>query len=250
MVRKHMVLKRKMGGKMSGTRSFTVMAGLVLIIASVLTLPSCGGGGGGGQQQQHAPTYALSGSVSGAVLQGVTVTLSGAAAGTTSTDVSGKFSFSGLANGSYTITASMANYAFTPASQDEVISSASVTNINFTSANAYSISGNVVNGSALPIAGVTMTLTGGSLASALTATTDASGNYTFSGVVTNGTYTLTPSKSQTRKVCVGVSLPNGMLVTDYYTFSPSTPSIPISGADVTGENFVGTQIVWHGACPV
>jgi hypothetical protein len=206
---------------------------LVLFLALGL-VASCGGGGGGSSNNTNSPTYTLSGTISGAVQPGVTITLSGAGSGTTSTDASGHYSFSGLGNGAYTVTASKANYAFTPASQPVLINNASGTNINFAGANAYSISGNVVNGSALPIAGVTMTLTGGNLASAMTAMTDASGNYVFNGLVTNGTYTLTPSKSESYTYCT--------TLTGYasYTFSPTSVVVSVSGADTPGENFTGT----------
>jgi hypothetical protein len=52
------------------------------------------------------------------------------------------------------------------------------------------------------------------------ATTDASGNYTISGL-SDGTYTVTP-------ILAG------------YTFAPATASATVSGADVTGVNFTST----------
>jgi hypothetical protein len=52
------------------------------------------------------------------------------------------------------------------------------------------------------------------------ATSDASNNYTITGLA-NGTYTVTPSKS-------GCS------------FSPTSLSVTISGANVTGNNFIAT----------
>ena len=65
--------------------------------------------------------YAISGqvTVSGiAPLSGLTVTLSGAASNSTKTDVSGTYSFSGLAaGGSYTITPSAGDYTFSPSGQ-------------------------------------------------------------------------------------------------------------------------------------
>ena len=65
--------------------------------------------------------YAISGqvTVSGiAPLSGLTVTLSGAASNSTKTDVSGTYSFSGLAaGGSYTVTPSASDYTFSPSGQ-------------------------------------------------------------------------------------------------------------------------------------
>ncbi len=77
----------------------------------------------------------------------------------------------------------------------------------------YSISGTVTyNNIGLP--GVSMSLTGTSSANV---TTDSSGHYTFSGL-TNGNYTITPSK------------PN-------YTFAPLNISQTVSGSNITGVNF-------------
>jgi hypothetical protein len=78
-------------------------------------------------------TYSISGTVSGDVANGVTMTLSGAGTGTTTTNSSGTYSFSGLANGTYTVTPSLSGYTFTPSSQSVTISGANRTGINFTS---------------------------------------------------------------------------------------------------------------------
>jgi hypothetical protein len=83
-------------------------------------------------------------------------------------------------------------------------------------ATTYSISGIVtVSGSGL--SGVSMTLTGTSLA---TVTTDTSGNYTFSGL-SNGNYTVTPSKAG-------------------YAFAPTSIAVTISGANQEDKNFTAT----------
>ncbi len=214
-------------------RVFGLYLCLVLLLALGL-VASCGGGGGGSSNNANSHTYTLSGVVSGAVQPGVTITLSGAGTGSTTTNASGAYSLSGLANGYYTVTASKSNYAFTPASQVVGINYANAT-ANFVSENVYSISGNVADGSvSAGIQDVTMTLTGAGLASALTVTTDVSGNYAFSGLVTNGTYTLTPSK--------GVSYTYCITLTGYasYTFSPTSIVVSVSGADTPSENFIGT----------
>lgn len=78
---------------------------------------------------------------------------------------------------------------------------------------AFSISGKVTSGR-LTVSEVTMTLAG---AADATATTDGNGNYTFTGLA-NGVYTITPSKT-------------GL------TFTPSSRTVTINGANVTGQNF-------------
>ena len=60
------------------------------------------------------------------------VTLGGAASATTTANSSGAYSFSGLSNGSYTVTPSNTGYTFTPANQSVMVSGANVSGINFT----------------------------------------------------------------------------------------------------------------------
>jgi hypothetical protein len=79
------------------------------------------------------PTYSASGSVSGTGLAGVTVSLTGAATASTTTDETGSYSFTGLANGGYTLTASRDGYVFSPPSLAVEIKDASVTRQDFIS---------------------------------------------------------------------------------------------------------------------
>lgn len=76
-------------------------------------------------------TYSVSGAVSGAVVSGVTVTLSGAGSATTATSGSGTFSFANLVNGNYTVTASKSGYTFSPSSATANVSGANIVNANF-----------------------------------------------------------------------------------------------------------------------
>ena len=80
-------------------------------------------------------TYSISGTVTdsdtGFGLEDVTMTLSGDASDTTTTDASGNYSFSGLANGSYTVTPSLTNYTFAPLTSVVTRSGADVTNVDF-----------------------------------------------------------------------------------------------------------------------
>lgn len=84
--------------------------------------------------QAASSIYSISGTVTGtkgAPLAGVTMTLSGAAAGTISTDTAGNYSFTGLANGTYTVTPSAVGYRFSPAYKNVTVSGANVTGVNF-----------------------------------------------------------------------------------------------------------------------
>ena len=78
-------------------------------------------------------TWSISGTISPvAVGTGVTVSLSGGASTTATTDASGNYIFSGLMNGTYTATPSKTGYTFIPASQPVTVSGGNQTAINFT----------------------------------------------------------------------------------------------------------------------
>jgi hypothetical protein len=78
-------------------------------------------------------THRISGTVSGAIASGVTVKLSGAGSKSATTDSSGTYSFTGLVNGSYTITPSLTGYTFSPTSASVTLSSLDITGADFIS---------------------------------------------------------------------------------------------------------------------
>jgi formylglycine-generating enzyme required for sulfatase activity len=160
------------------------------------------------------PTYSISGTVSGGVLSGVIINLTGATTASTTTDSSGNYSFGNIANGNYTMTASKTGYTFIPV-RSITVNGANITGQNFAAtANTYNISGTV---SGAVVSGVNITLTG---TGSVSTTTDASGNYSFSGAA-NGSYTITPSMTG-------------------YTFNPTSSSLTVNNVDVTGKNFTST----------
>ena len=59
-----------------------------------------------------APTYEISGIVSGSAAGGVVVTLNGSNVGSTVTDPAGNYSFSGLVSGTYTLNAALPEFSF------------------------------------------------------------------------------------------------------------------------------------------
>jgi len=157
------------------------------------------------------PTFSISGNVTGPGGVGATVSLSGTSTATTTTDGSGNYSFNGLVNGSYTVSASNGSYVITPASQTILINGSNGVANFASSPPTYGITG-TISGSGGPNAIVT--LNGASFAST---TADASGNYSFTGLV-NGPYFVT------------VGNPG-------YVFTPATQDVVINNSNYTGLNF-------------
>ena len=155
--------------------------------------------------------YSIVGSISGSGGSGAIVNLTGAATASATADANGNFSFNSLANGSYTVTPSNGNDAFTPSNQAVTINSAHAMSVNFTSPTTYNLSGTISGPGG---SGATVSLSG---ASSATTTADGSGNYTFTGLA-NGSYTVTPS--------------NGS-----YIFTPLSQSTTIKGANLSAFNF-------------
>jgi plastocyanin len=81
----------------------------------------------------QAVTYSISGQVTltGSGLSGVTMALTGASSATAITDASGNYTFTGLDNGSYTITPSRTGFTFSPTSSPRTVSGADITAVNF-----------------------------------------------------------------------------------------------------------------------
>ncbi|MCB1629168.1 MAG: proprotein convertase P-domain-containing protein [Xanthomonadales bacterium] len=85
----------------------------------------------------------------------------------------------------------------------------------------YTVSGTVTTSTGVGISGVTVS------AGSNSTTTNSSGAYTISNLAA-GSYTISPSASG-------------------YTFSPTTRSVTISSANVTGQNFTGTAVPVNNA---
>ncbi|MEK6747831.1 MAG: carboxypeptidase regulatory-like domain-containing protein [Pseudomonadota bacterium] len=170
-------------------------------------------------------TFNISGLIvdgTNAPVSGVIIALSGSATMSTTTNTSGRYTFTGLAVGAYTVTPAQTNTSFTPVSRAVNITRASANALNFTTApvattTTYSIAGNIATSSGSGINGVTLTLSGGGTGSV---TTDANGNYIISGL-NNGVYTVTPSLTG-------------------YSFVPSNRTATLNNANVAGINYVGT----------
>lgn len=118
---------------------FKFMQFVLLFSLISMILAACGGGGGGeggfgfssgssdnNPTSQPSINFSISGTVSGDINQGVTIALSGAGNNSIMTDASGQYRFTGLANGSYTVTPSLEGYTFTPTTLTLVVSGADV----------------------------------------------------------------------------------------------------------------------------
>jgi hypothetical protein len=161
-----------------------------------------------------APTFIITGTISGSGGSGATVKLTGAATATVTANTSGVFTFTGLKNGSYTVTPTKTGFVYTPASRAVTVNGANAT-ANFSSAvPTFTITGTISGAGG---SGATVKLTGTATA---TVTASASGVYTFTGV-TNGSYTVTPTKSG-------------------HTFTPGSKTTTVNSANVTGLNFSAT----------
>jgi len=173
------------------------------------------------------PTFSISGTVSGAVVSGVTINLVGASTAATTTDGSGNFSFIGLSAGNYTLTPSKAGYIFTPASQGEIVTSTNITGVAFSAAVAptWSISGSITPASLS--SGATVTLSG---AASATTTADSSGNYAFNSLQ-SGSYQVTPTKS-------GVA------------FTPASQTLSLSVGNASTVNFTAETAVGTAALAI
>jgi hypothetical protein len=174
-----------------------------------------------GQDFVAAATHKIAGRVSGDVLEGVKVTLSGGATGEATTDASGYYELADLRDGSYVLTPSLDGYTFTPAQRPVTLSGASVGNADFAASLAtaatYTVSGSV---SGAVQRGVTVTLQDGQGDPADVATTDVAGAFAFQAV-SPGNYLVIPSH-------------------DDYTFAPASRFVVVGSASIAGQAFTAT----------
>jgi len=94
------------------------------------TLVACGGGGGGGGNTTHSLSGVVTSAFDETGIQGVEISLSGAGTESTTTDISGGYSFTGLANGSYILTPALADAIFIPDNIQVMIADANVSDVD------------------------------------------------------------------------------------------------------------------------
>jgi hypothetical protein len=159
-------------------------------------------------------TWSVSGTISPASGgAGAVLTLSGSPQRTTTADGSGNFSFTGVADGVYTASASKSGFTFSPGTRTVTVNGGNVTGVNFV-AQAVPTSWNV-SGSVTPAAyGVNASMVLGGAGGVLV---DSAGNYRFANVP-NGTFTIVPDKPG-------------------FAFTPRSLTVTVNGGDVIGVNF-------------
>ena len=158
-------------------------------------------------------SWSISGTITpGSDGAGTALFIPGALVSTTA-DSSGRFSFTNMPNGTYTVRPSKAGYTFSPIERSVTINGGNVIGVDFTAQRiptSWKISGTVTPASY----GVSAIMTLGESGDVLV---DSAGNYQF-GQVPNGTFTIVPNKAG-------------------YAFTPRSQTVTMNGGDVTGVNF-------------
>jgi hypothetical protein len=137
-------------------------------------------------------TYNISGKVSGS---SATLTLSGTASRSTTTDSLGNYSFTGLPNGSYIVAPSKSGYTFSPSTASVTIYGSSKTGVNFTATavptsiqHKVTLSWKASTSTNLKGYNVYRAATAGGAFTKLTASPVATTTYTDSSVASGRTY--------------------------------------------------------------
>ena len=165
----------------------------------------------------QSDSHILSGTVSGDIREGVTLTLSGDSSATASSDSQGNFSFQ-LPCGHYFLKASKAGYTFSPDQREITIQGSDSLHNDFASARLpYSISGRIT-GEVQKDVTVTLSSQGTKIAETLT---DAQGNFSFTA--SGGSYTLTPAKAGCK-------------------FEPKSLEITLQGTNSSGLQFTSMKL--------
>ncbi len=125
----------------------------------------------------------------GAGISGATVSDGSAS---TTTNSTGYYTFSGVAPGTYSVTASASGY--TSSTKSATTTAGATSTINFQLATFGSIAGKVTNKSGSAIRNAAVAITGGLIATTANTTTNGGGKYN-SGSIPVGTYTVTVSAS-------------------------------------------------------
>ena len=189
-------------------------------------------------------TGTLSGTVvniaNNAPIAGATVSFSG---GSTTTNASGFYQFTGVPSGTYSVTA--VSTGFFAVTESAAVSSGQTTTLNFRLSTGGKIAGTVTSSSGAAIAGASVHILGGSVTQNITLTTDASGAYA-TDFVSTGNYTVVASASGFASQSKSTTVTSGQTATVNFTLLSAagtgalvgtvvniSNNVPISGATVT-----------------
>jgi ELWxxDGT repeat protein len=162
-------------------------------------------------------TYTISGRVTDGAGNGVAGVTVSAGERSATTDASGFYALSGLPTGVYTLTATRSGYQITPASRTVTVND-HLNGQDFTATLlTYTIGGRVTDSAGNGVAGVTVS------AGERSATTDATGFYTISGLPT-GVYTLTATRSG-------------------YQITPASRTVTVND-HLSGQDFTATLLTY------
>jgi Glycosyl hydrolases family 16 len=192
-----------------------VLLGLLVASPFFLAALSGCGSGGGSFNPPPAPSSSISGTITNGA--GASVALTGTKSATTIADSSGNFTFTGLANGAYTLTPSKAGLSFNPPSQPVTVNGSSIVGINFTASPQPTFS---ISGAISPVTGGSGAAVALSGTAAASVTASASGGYSFAGLV-NGNYVVAPSNTG-------------------FVFTPATEPVTVNNASVINVDFTAS----------
>lgn len=202
-------------------------------------------------------TFAISGTVTGTGVNGTTLTITGGA--TTKTDSAGNYQFTGVKNGSYTITPSQNGFVFSPTSRVVNVNGSNVTGVNFTGSapaltsltmnpssvtGGTSSTGTVTISSPAPTGGLTVSLSDNSSSSSTPAAvtvvagaTSATFTVTTTGVATQTTVTISGSFN-------GVTQSAGLTIVP-----PSLKTFVVNPTTVVGGGSSTATVTLTGPAP-
>jgi hypothetical protein len=168
--------------------------------------------------------YQISGRIvdgGGAGLARVTLQLEGGGYGTTQTDADGNYSFNNLIVARrYDVTPTRAGWSFAPQTYTNTdLRGNQTANFNATRL-TYTLSGRTIDANGAPLSGVTLNLGGTQTA---TTQTDAQGNYAFTGLASEGNYTVNAAHAN-------------------YTFTPTEQTFNNLLSNLPLSDFTGTRI--------
>lgn len=206
------------------------------LLAALSFLAGCSGDGDG-RSPSPDPTYAISGTVTGA--SAVTVEIGGGLQWSTTTDASGRYVFRGLRNGTYTLTPILIPYEVSPAQRTVVVNGADLPNQDFTAVPVpvHALSGTVTGAASADV----------ELAASIWtahATTGLDGSFVFTGVP-SGTYAISASApghalSPVRRT---VTVAGADAIVPSYTAVALTSYDPLIAVTIDGARWMTPEFV-------